>query len=41
LLLPYLEPRFRAELAHALGHLGLGSLFRRVTRGGWAQMDGG
>jgi hypothetical protein len=32
-LLPYLEPHFRAELAHALRHLGLGSLFRRVTRG--------
>ena len=30
-LLPYLEPRRRDELAHALGHLGLVGLYRRVT----------
>jgi 5-methylcytosine-specific restriction endonuclease McrA len=30
-LLPHLEPRFRAELAHGLLHLGLLGLLRRVT----------
>lgn len=30
-LLPYLEPRHRAELGHALQHLGLIGLYRRVT----------
>jgi hypothetical protein len=30
-LLPFLEPRYRAELAHALQHLGLVGLYRRVT----------
>lgn len=30
-LLPYLEPRYRAELGHALQHLGLVGLYRRVT----------
>ena len=35
-LLPYLEPRCRAELAHGLMHLGLLGLLRRVTRSRWA-----
>lgn len=30
-LLPYLEPRWRAELGHAIEHLGLVGLYRRVT----------
>jgi hypothetical protein len=35
-LLPHLEPRFRAELQHGLGHLGLLGLLRRVTGCRWA-----
>jgi hypothetical protein len=35
-LLPYLEARHRAELAHGLGHLGLLGLLRRVTGCRWA-----
>jgi 5-methylcytosine-specific restriction endonuclease McrA len=31
-LLPWLEPRFRLELAHAVGHLGLLGALRRLTR---------
>jgi hypothetical protein len=34
-LLPYLEPCFRAELQHGLGHLGLLGLLRRVTGSRW------
>jgi hypothetical protein len=34
-LLRYLEPRFRAELQHGLGHLGLLGLLRRVTGSRW------
>jgi len=34
-LLPHLEPRWRAELAHALGHLGLIGLLERVTAERW------
>jgi len=30
-LLPWLEPRFRLELAHAVGHLGLVGALRRLT----------
>jgi predicted restriction endonuclease len=30
-LLPFLEPHHRAELAHALQHLGLVGIYRRVT----------
>lgn len=30
-LLPHLEPRFRLELGHAVGHLGLVGTLRRVT----------
>jgi hypothetical protein len=32
-LLPYLEPRWRTEVAHAVGHLGLIGAYRRLT--GW------
>jgi hypothetical protein len=35
-LLPLLEPRFRAELAHGLTHIGLLALLRRVTGTRWA-----
>jgi len=34
-LLPHLEPAWRAELAHALGHLGLIGLLERVTGERW------
>lgn len=34
-LLARLEPRFRAELAHALGHVSLAWLVARVTAGRW------
>jgi hypothetical protein len=34
-LLPHLEPRFRTELQHGLGHLGLLGLLRRVTGVRW------
>jgi hypothetical protein len=34
-LLPQLEPRCRAELAHALAHLSLRSLLRLVTGTRW------
>ena len=30
-LLPYLEPAWRAQLAHAVGHLGLIGALRRIT----------
>ena len=30
-LLPYLEPGWRAQLAHAVGHVGLMSALRRIT----------
>ena len=32
-LLRHLEPRWRAEIAHAVGHLGLISAYRRLTGG--------
>ncbi len=35
-LLPHLEPRFRAELAHALKHVPLVAILRRVTGVRWA-----
>jgi len=35
-LLPNLEPCFRAELAHALTHLSLVAVLRRVTGVRWA-----
>jgi hypothetical protein len=31
-LLPYLEPRWRVEIAHAVLHLGLLGAYRRLTR---------
>jgi hypothetical protein len=31
-LLAYLEPSWRAEVAHAVGHLGLIGAYRRLTR---------
>jgi hypothetical protein len=31
-LLPYLEPAWRAQLAHAVGHVGLIAALRRITR---------
>ena len=34
-LLPYLEPRWRAEVAHAVLHLGLVGAYRRLGRA-WA-----
>src|SRR5437763_16452504 len=30
-LLPYLEPAWRAQLAHAVGHVGLIGVLRRIT----------
>jgi hypothetical protein len=38
-LLPHLEPRYRAELAHALAHLSLLSLLRLVTGTRWQPGD--
>ena len=38
-LLPYLEPHRRAELAHALQHLGLIELLERVTAERWAALE--
>ena len=38
-LLPYLEPRWRAEIAHAVGHLGLISAYRRFTVGRLRRLD--
>jgi hypothetical protein len=35
-VLPQLEPRFRTELAHALTHLSLVGVLRRVTGVRWA-----
>ena len=38
-LLPYLEPRYRAELAHALLHVGLVGLVRRFKTDGNGRAD--
>jgi 5-methylcytosine-specific restriction endonuclease McrA len=38
-LLPYLEPRYRAVLAHALAHLSVLSLLRLVTGTRWRPVD--
>jgi hypothetical protein len=38
-LLPHVEPGYRAELAHALGHLGLMGLLRRLTGTRWRPED--
>lgn len=40
-LLPHLEPGFRAELAHAVGHLPLLALLLRLTGARWAPTDPG
>jgi hypothetical protein len=32
-LLPYLEPAWRAQLAHAVGHAGLIGALRRISGG--------
>ncbi len=37
-LLPYLEPAWRAQLAHAVGHVGLIAALRRITG---LRLDGG
>jgi hypothetical protein len=34
-LLPYLEPAWRAQLAHAVGHLGLIGALRRISGQRW------
>jgi hypothetical protein len=35
-LVPYLEPRFRREAAHAVAHVGLAGALRRISNGsGW------
>ena len=31
-LIPYLEPAWRAQLAHAIGHVGLVGVLRRIAR---------
>jgi hypothetical protein len=40
-LLPYLEPRYRAELAHGLLHLGLLGLLGRASGTRWVAKEGG
>jgi hypothetical protein len=40
-LAPHLEPRWRPELAHALPHLGLFRVLRRVTGVRWTPVDAG
>jgi hypothetical protein len=40
-LLPSLEPRYRAELAHGLLHLGLLGLLGRISGTRWAAKEGG
>ena len=40
-LLPHLEPGYRVELAHALVHLGLLGMLRRVTRVRWVPVEAG
>jgi hypothetical protein len=37
-LLPHLEPRYRAELAHGLQHVGLLVLLRRISGARWAPL---
>jgi hypothetical protein len=38
-LLPHLEPRHRAELAHAVVHIGLLCLLRRLTGARWSPAE--
>jgi cytochrome c553 len=40
-LLPHLEPRYRAELAHALTHLSLLGVLQRATGQRWRALEGG
>jgi hypothetical protein len=40
-LLPYLEPRYRAELAHGLLHIGLLGLLGRISGTRWAAKESG
>lgn len=37
-LLPYLEPAWRAQLAHAVGHVGLIAALRQIS--GWRETTG-
>jgi hypothetical protein len=40
-LLPYLEPAWRAQLAHAVGHVGLIAALRRISGSRQGPPDGG
>jgi hypothetical protein len=40
-LLPYLEPAWRAQLAHAVGHVGLIGALRRISGRGQARGENG
>jgi predicted restriction endonuclease len=40
-LLPHLEPDQRAELSHALLHVGLLALLRRLTSSRWVPVEAG
>ena len=40
-LLPYLEPGFRAQVAHAVGHVGLIGALRRISGGRQEPTTGG
>jgi hypothetical protein len=40
-LLPHLEPRYRAELAHGLLHLGLLGLLGRISGTRWVAKEAG
>jgi len=40
-LLPYLEPAYRAQLAHAVGHVGLIGALRRISGQGRRPTTGG
>jgi hypothetical protein len=40
-LLPYLEPAWRAQLAHAVGHVGLIGALRRISGAGRSAQDAG
>ena len=36
--MPYLEPAWRAQLAHAVGHVGLVATLRQIS--GWRETPG-
>jgi hypothetical protein len=40
-LLPYLEPAWRAQIAHAVGHVGLIGALRRISSRGQARGENG